>query len=233
MPQLEDGYTRIANELLDAIISNRIPGEQMQCFLFILRKTYGYQKKEDMIALSQFVEASGMSKAHICRSLKTLEEKNLIVAKKGNRITTTYCVNKNYKLWEALPKKVTLPKMEMPVAKNGNETLPKMGHTKEKKETLQKKIYIVPCSLQEWKEEFYNYAKQKYDFPICKTKCDSFSENSYNYWFDNDGKNWIKKKYVDWSKTVQNNVRSYNVKLKDWSEDSGYKSANNETVMEF
>ena len=97
MPQLEDGYTRIATELLEALISYRIAGEQMQCLLFIIRKTYGFGKKRDNIALSQFVDATGMKKSSICRALSGLEEKKIIVIKKDNKISLSYEVNKYYK----------------------------------------------------------------------------------------------------------------------------------------
>ena len=101
----------------------------MQCLLFIIRKTYGFNKKKDEIALSQFVKATGVSKSHICRALSQLEDKKIIVAKKGNKTTTTYSFNKNYKGWKSLPKKVTLPKKVINVAKKGNNPLPKKGHT--------------------------------------------------------------------------------------------------------
>ena len=85
-PQIENGYTQIANELMDAIIRIRIPGEARQCLDFIIRKTYGWHKKSDAISLSQFVSATGLSKAHICRMLNKLVMMNLIT-KKGKTIT--------------------------------------------------------------------------------------------------------------------------------------------------
>ncbi|MBI5447822.1 MAG: replication protein [Gammaproteobacteria bacterium] len=63
-PQCEDGYTKIANELLEALARIRIPGETHQVLDTVLRKTYGYGKKEDAISLSQFVLATGLSKSH-------------------------------------------------------------------------------------------------------------------------------------------------------------------------
>jgi len=85
-PQIENGYTQIANELMDAIIQIRIPGEARQCLDFIIRKTYGWHKKSDAISLSQFVSATGLSKVHVCRMLNKLVVMNLIT-KKGKAIT--------------------------------------------------------------------------------------------------------------------------------------------------
>ena len=52
-PQLENGFTRLSNEILDELCKIRISGEAMQALLTVLRKTYGYHKKSDNISLSQ------------------------------------------------------------------------------------------------------------------------------------------------------------------------------------
>lgn len=130
-PQCEDGYTRIANELLEALCRTRVPGEAMQIFLVILRKTYGYKKKVDAIALSQFVTATGIVKTHVSRAIEKLVQMNMIVTQKGNGITVTYEINKHYDTWRPLPKKVTLPKKVIKVTQKGNLPLPKKGTTKD------------------------------------------------------------------------------------------------------
>jgi phage replication O-like protein O len=137
-PQCEDGYTKIANELLEALCLIRIPGESMQIFLVILRKTYGYGKKSDRIALSQFVEATGIRKTHVLRAIQKLELLNIIVTQKGNVNNTTYEINKHYATWQALPKKVTLPKKGMNVPFIGNEVTQK-GNNRNPKRDIQKK----------------------------------------------------------------------------------------------
>lgn len=147
-PQCEDGYTPIANELLEALSRIRIPGESIQVFWVILRKTYGYRKKEDWIALSQFRE-TGIIKTHISRAITKLVDMK-IVTKKGNGIKLTYRINKKYQEWEALPKKVTLPKKVICVTQKGQAALPKKVTTKEKvtKENTTKEMFPI-CSA--WK----------------------------------------------------------------------------------
>lgn len=108
-PQKENGYTAIANEIMDALIKYRIPGEQRQCLDYIIRKTYGFNKKEDMISNSQFAKATGLKKPSICRALNGLIDKN-IVSKKDNKRIPTYQFNKNYKNWKVLAKKITVSK---------------------------------------------------------------------------------------------------------------------------
>ena len=77
---------------------------------------------------------------------------------------------------------------------------------------------FIPPSLEEFQAYFLEYAKTKYssEFPISKIKCYSFAENSYNYWFDDNNKEWDKAKRKNWKKTVENKVRKESTKLKDW-----------------
>lgn len=79
-----------------------------------------------------------------------------------------------------------------------------------------KKPEFNPPTLSEFQDYFFQYAKQFYDFPISKTKCDSLATNSYEYWFDNDCKNWKRKKMKDWKRVVHTKVRSENVRLRDY-----------------
>lgn len=101
-PQKENGYTAIANELFEAIIAFRIPGEIRQVFDAILRKTYGYNKKEDAIANSQLVLLTGMKRQNVSRSLIRLVENKLVIKtddKTGNG--NILKINKDYSQWIA------------------------------------------------------------------------------------------------------------------------------------
>ena len=106
--------------------------------MVVFRKTYGFHKKADWIALSQIVEATGMHKSHVSRAKSKLLAKN-IVTQTGNKIA----FNKYWSQWMQLPKQVTNEE----VTQTGNPPppkqvmlLPKQAHTKETntKEILQK-----------------------------------------------------------------------------------------------
>ena len=104
-PQLENGYIKIATEIWEALIRYRLSGEEMKCLMFIIRKTYGWHKKQDEISLSQFIEATGMAKSSVCRAIKNLKTKNIIKGYKlVNRIQTTYEFNKKYNNWKGVTK---------------------------------------------------------------------------------------------------------------------------------
>jgi phage replication O-like protein O len=144
-PQIEDGYTKIANEIMDALCKIRIPGEERQILDAILRKTYGWNKCEDHISLSQFAESTGMNKPHIIQSIKGLLLKKVItVTENSNGFMKLYKFNKNYDQWVPLPKKVMLPKTVKSITENGNKSLPKTVPTKEKKEKKESAPFFLP-----------------------------------------------------------------------------------------
>lgn len=97
-PQLENGYVKIATEIYDAFAKIRIPGEARQLLDFIIRKTYGYHKKEDFISLSQFVLGTGLKRPNVVRGLKKLLEMKLII-KSDTTLINSYRFNKHYCDW--------------------------------------------------------------------------------------------------------------------------------------
>jgi phage replication O-like protein O len=123
-PQLENGYIRIATEIWEALTAYRLPGEQMQILMFIIRKTYGWNKKSDDISLSQFVDATKIKKPNVCRGLVNLCEKKIVI-KKDNGNIINYRFNKKYNEWKPLSKKITLSKKIMGVIKKDNLALSK------------------------------------------------------------------------------------------------------------
>jgi phage replication O-like protein O len=151
-PQLENGYTSIANDIMDALCRIRIPGEEMQILNAILRKTYGWGKKFDCISLSQFQEITSMNKPHIIQAIKgLLLKKVIIVTEKGNEPAKVYGINKDYEQWIPLPKKVTLPKKVIGITEKGNKSLLKTVPTKTNKTTITKTIPpISPAEYPDW-----------------------------------------------------------------------------------
>ena len=145
-PQKENGYTAISNEIMDQLIKIRIPGEARQILDCVLRKTYGWNKKQDIIALSQYSEMTGLSKPHVCmglnklRSMNIITEKGKAITEKGKEIGQVIEFNKDYETWRPLPKKVTLPKKVKSVTEKGKNPLPKKGTTKTSIKTIKTKL---------------------------------------------------------------------------------------------
>ena len=184
-PQLEDGYTRIANEIMEALARYRIPGEQRQVLDVIIRKTYGFNKKWDMISNSQFVKATGLKKPNICRAINGLIGKNLVI-KRDNSYIPSYRFNKKYKSWKVLSKKIT-------VIKKDNKALSKKIPTKDistkdnkgrfeflKKVPVPKDFHLTGQMIQYAKEKRYNACLKTFTEKMIK----SAESNGYKY------KNW-------------------------------------------
>jgi phage replication O-like protein O len=137
-PQLENGYTSIANELAEQLAKTQLSGYESRYLWVLWRLTYGWHKKEDRIANSQFVEKTGLKKQHIWRTESNLIKRN-IVTKIGYKI----CFNKHYSQWielEKLPKKVTVTNSGIKVTKNASKVTKNGAYKRNPtKETIQKK----------------------------------------------------------------------------------------------
>jgi phage replication O-like protein O len=100
-PQLEDGHTRIANELLEAIISFDFSKRQYKVVLFVLRKTYGWNKKADVMSLSQIMEGTGLDRSNASKTLAELSEMKVLL-KQQHSAGQLIELNKKYKSWGVL-----------------------------------------------------------------------------------------------------------------------------------
>lgn len=79
--ELEDGYGRIANLLLEALSISKLNGKQMSICLFIVRRTYSWGKKSDEIALKEFALACDSSETYMSKQLKQLIEWKVVKRK--------------------------------------------------------------------------------------------------------------------------------------------------------
>jgi len=118
-PQLEDGYTKIANYWLDIFACTPLSGSEWRVLHAILRKTYGYGKKWDYISYGQFEKITQIKARHLTRIIKKLSDKKMILVDKSEYITK-YTLNKVSPKWG-------IPQM-------GEESIPQMGEYKRKKE---------------------------------------------------------------------------------------------------
>lgn len=144
-PQLEDGYLKISNELYDSLVKTRFPGESRQVLDFIIRKTYGFNKKEDQISLSQFQEATGLKRSSVVRGIRKLIEMN-IINKDNNGFITKYSLQKDHSKWGSLKKvtsyqkatKTSSEKATTLVTKKLPKLVTKKLHTKDNKDNITK-----------------------------------------------------------------------------------------------
>lgn len=97
---MDDGHTRIAHGLLEELMQAKykLSGREYAVLLVVIRKTYGYMKSEDWIALSQFEEMTGIAKLDCRKVIKGLVERKMLVrSAQGN--DQKLAVNTNVSDW--------------------------------------------------------------------------------------------------------------------------------------
>ncbi len=140
-PDPKDGHIDIANELAEALMKVNLSGYQNRIIWCIFRKTYGWHKSTDKISFTQFEKMTGIKRRHIQRAVEKLEALNMIIIDRNNRVNT-YKFNSHYDTWKIIDSANigTSAKIGTKVVpKEALKLVPKKAHTKEKKETIQKK----------------------------------------------------------------------------------------------
>lgn len=157
---------------------HRLTGSEFKCLMYICRRTFGFHKKKDRIAFSQFTDGitdesgerldggTGLSRPQVSESLSNLLSFGLINKKedtKGN----FYEINLNCDLLEVVKKvnqfriisqksgKESLPQVVKKVNQSGKESL----HTKESKKEREIKN-INPKGFAVW--DFKKYKESMY-----------------------------------------------------------------------
>ena len=97
-PQLENGHTRIANELLEAIIKCHFSATELDIIWFIARKTYGWNRKEAIISYSMMAKGIDGDIRYVKRMVSRLI-KNRVIFKAKIDNQNLFGLNKNYKSW--------------------------------------------------------------------------------------------------------------------------------------
>ena len=132
---VEKGYTRIADELLEALCKIDMAGRYFRIVNTVIRKTYGYNKKSDWIALEQFSEMTGISKKHVSPLITHLVTAKILLRSESGQVKEV-SINKAISEWRKpvretakSPKKGSAgktPKMEIINPQKG-DSLPQSG----------------------------------------------------------------------------------------------------------
>lgn len=105
-PQTENGYTRLADELLESLIRFPFTKRQYKVLLAVIRKTYGYGKREDDLTSTQLADLTGLTAAHCRGTVLELEHLNVLKARRG-RFGKVIGLVKDYEQW-GVPKRDVL-----------------------------------------------------------------------------------------------------------------------------
>jgi phage replication O-like protein O len=166
-PQLEDGFVRIANKLLEAILGGGFSHREQSVIITIIRKTYGYGKKEDDMSAAQIGTMCNVARQHVTSTLNALAARNVITKRQG-KYGMIVGIQKDHRKWitagqmkavpggeqdeEDSPKSGLVPKQDASQIgtgdspESGQVDSPKSGHTKDNlpKENHQKTNSCAP-----------------------------------------------------------------------------------------
>ncbi|ENY7797857.1 replication protein [Citrobacter freundii] len=131
---LDDGYTRIANELLEAVMAADLTARQLKVVMAVIRKTYGFGKKFDRVTNTQISAMTGIHHTHVCTAKNEMIAMNIILT---NGLSIG--INKVISDWD-----FTISQHGKSLAKSANKTLAESANADKPtqlntKETIQKK----------------------------------------------------------------------------------------------
>jgi phage replication O-like protein O len=79
----EGTHTRLADDLLDALIGYPLSKRQYKVVLAVIRKTYGYGKPEDDLNSSQLAGMTGLADSHCRAAVRELASLGVLRVKPG------------------------------------------------------------------------------------------------------------------------------------------------------
>lgn len=133
---LDDGYTRIANDLYDALIAADLTKHQQKVAHAYVRMTYGYNKKNDRIADSQIAAKAKLPRCKVNVAKQELLAMNVLVQVGKNiginKNISEWNINKSYQNSNNIQNGNSVTKtVTKSVTKTVTTLLPKTEHTKD------------------------------------------------------------------------------------------------------
>lgn len=99
-PQTKHGFTRIANEILQAVASCDLSGFEVRFIVWLLRLTYGYNRKEVRVNIETFARTINMTVGMVNSIIIELELRQIISSKERREETIILSFNKNHEIWQ-------------------------------------------------------------------------------------------------------------------------------------
>ncbi len=134
---MEDGYTRIPNALLEAIMYHDFTKRQQKILLAVARKTLGYGKDSDWVSGSQLEEKTRLPETRARAIVRELVSMNVLF-KSGREIG----INMDLENWKT-DQHQNSPVKSKTVPKNStvldSQAVPKQSHTKETLQNIKDK----------------------------------------------------------------------------------------------
>jgi phage replication O-like protein O len=121
--QLEDGYLKIINTLVEAFARTNFTASESRCIWFIIRMTYGYNRKMARIKTAEWEAGTGMKATNIYRTLRRLNERNVVIWS-DHKSYRKIGIQKNYRKWKVVIRSDHCDQMRSQVSDQVGSQLP-------------------------------------------------------------------------------------------------------------
>lgn len=100
-PQLSNGYTEIAHEVLEALYAHDFTAKEFRIILLLIRRTWGWKKKIDSFSVKDVSDTLGFPKERVRETLTGLIHRNVVRQVKAPTFNTpaSYMFEKNWEAW--------------------------------------------------------------------------------------------------------------------------------------
>lgn len=190
-PKIKDGYTPIANELLEQVYKLKLNGTQFKIILAVWRYTYGFSRQQHELSESFISKATDTNKKQISRELTSLISSNIIHVVKEATFKNSRVIkfNKNFDTW----------------LQNKGEGANQLPHS-ELEDGTGSGLVTSPGSELATQDKQYLKQNLKQYKEVKKTK----KQETYS---DNDELNKAINDFVDFRKQIKNPITDRGIKI--------------------
>jgi len=170
-PQKENGYTPIANEIMEQLYKLPFNGTQFRIILAVFRYTYGFSRKEHELSETFISSCVSASRRNVQREIKALIAMDILKVTKQASFNATreLAFNKHYEVWRISHLAANSSPGDKPVTTGGGELVITPSSDKLKEKNLQPSgdnvfdgVVANPSSGGEQTAQDKQYIKTKY-----------------------------------------------------------------------
>jgi len=94
-------FTIIPNEFIEAVYKQSFGANQHKVLLFVLRKTWGWQKRSEFIRVTDIANELKIPKSRVSEALSSLKKRRIVTVERNK----TYAIQTDVSLWRDLYRK--------------------------------------------------------------------------------------------------------------------------------
>ncbi|GEM_PF-4350761 len=104
---MTDPFTKVPNWLIDGLCRANLSAYESRLAWFVVRKTFGWGKKEDWISSWNFARGVSLHRQCVAKARNRLVKRGIIVTQRGDKRRVTVRFQTDITKWQLSPRKVT------------------------------------------------------------------------------------------------------------------------------